>query len=121
MLMSCLTVTFSETEFPPQEPHPNVKDGFTQLIQHMALTEKEFYDLLARANDIIDGNAEPLTKDEQATLMNREMATGRIFGRSETSASEKASNNNFVSYAPNENGSIDKREQAIIGSYLTEY
>ena len=99
----------------------NVKDGFTQLIQHMALTEKEFYDLLARANDIIDGNAEPLTKDEQATLMNREMATGRIFGRSETSASEKASNNNFVSYAPNENGSIDKREQAIIGSYLTEY
>mgnify|MGYP007080083824 FL=1 len=87
----------------------------------MALTEEEFYDLLVRANDIIDGNAEPLTKDEQATLMNREMTTGRVFGRSESSVSEKAVNNNFVSYAPDENGSIDKREQAIISSYLTEY
>lgn len=87
----------------------------------MALTEEEFYDLLVRANDIIDGNAEPLTKDEQATLMNREMTTGRVFGRSEPPASEKAANNNFISYAPDENGSIDKREQAIIGSYLTEY
>ncbi len=99
----------------------DVKDGFTQLIQHMALTEEEFYDLLVRANDIIDGKAEPLTKDEQATLMNREMTTGRVFGRSEPLASEKAANNNFISYAPDENGSIDKREQAIIGSYLTEY
>lgn len=99
----------------------DVKDGFTQLIQHMALTEEEFYDLLVRANDIIDGKAEPLTKDEQATLMNREMTTGRVFGRSEPPASEKAANNNFISYAPDENGSIDKREQAIIGSYLTEY
>lgn len=99
----------------------DVKDGFTQLVQHMALTEEEFYDLLVRANDIIDGKAEPLTKDEQATLMNREMTTGRVFGRSEPLASEKAANNNFISYAPDENGSIDKREQAIIGSYLTEY
>lgn len=99
----------------------DVKDGFTQLIQHMALTEEEFYDLLVRANDIIDGNAEPLTKDEQATLMNREMTTGRIFGRSESSASEKVANNNFVSYAPDENGSIDKREQAIINAYVGEY
>lgn len=99
----------------------DVKDGFTQLIQHMALTEEEFYDLLVRANDIIDGKAEPLTKDEQAALMNREMTTGRVFGRSESPVSEKAANNNFVSYAPDENGSIDKREQAIIGSYLTEY
>lgn len=99
----------------------DVKDGFTQLIQHMALTEEEFYDLLARANDIIDGNAEPLTKDEQATLMNREMTTGRIFGRSESPVSEKAVNNNFVSYAPDENGSIDKREQAIINAYVGEY
>lgn len=99
----------------------DVKDGFTQLIQHMALTEEEFYDLLVRANDIIDGKAEPLTKDEQATLMNREMTTGRVFGRSEPLASEKVANNNFISYAPDENGSIDKREQAIIGSYLTEY
>ena len=99
----------------------DVKDGFTQLIQHMALTEEEFYDLLVRANDIIDGNAEPLTKDEQATLMNREMTTGRIFGRAETSVSEKAANNNFISYAPDENGSIDKREQSVIGSYLAEY
>lgn len=99
----------------------DVKDGFTQLIQHMALTEEEFYDLLVRANDIIEGKAEPLTKDEQATLMNREMTTGRVFGRSEPLASEKAANNNFISYAPDENGSIDKREQAIIGSYLTEY
>ena len=87
----------------------------------MALTEEEFYDLLVRANDIIDGNAEPLTKDEQATLMNREMTTGRIFGRAETSVSEKAANNNFISYAPDENGSIDKREQSVIGSYLAEY
>lgn len=99
----------------------DVKDGFTQLIQHMALTEEEFYDLLVRANDIIDGNAEPLTKDEQATLMNREMTTGRIFGRAETSVSEKAANNNFISYAPDENGSIDKREQAIINAYVGEY
>lgn len=99
----------------------DVKDGFTQLIQHMALTEEEFYDLLVRANDIIDGNAEPLTKDEQATLMNREMTTGRIFGRAEPSVSEKAANNNFVSYAPDENGSIDKREQAIINAYVGEY
>ena len=88
----------------------DVKDGFTQLIQHMALTEEEFYDLLVRANDIIDGNAEPLTKDEQAILMNREMTTGRVFGRVEPSVSEKAANNNFISYAPDENGSIDKRE-----------
>lgn len=99
----------------------DVKDGFTQLIQHMALTEEEFYDLLVRANDIIDGNAEPLTKDEQATLMSREMTTGRVFGRSEPPTSEKPANNNFISYAPDENGNIDKREQAIIGSYLTEY
>ena len=99
----------------------DVKDGFTQLIQHMALTEEEFYDLLVRANDVIDGNAEPLTKDEQATLMNREMTTGRIFGRSESSMPEKAANNNFVSYAPDENGSIDKREQAIINAYVGEY
>ena len=99
----------------------DVKDGFTQLIQHMALTEEEFYDLLARANDIIDGKAEPLTKDEQATLMNREMATGRVFGRSEPPVSEKAANNNFISYAPDENGSIDKREQAIINAYVGEY
>ena len=99
----------------------DVKDGFTQLIQHMALTEEEFYDLLVRANDIIDGNAEPLTKDEQATLMNREMTTGRVFGRAEPSASEKAANNNFISYAPDENGSIDKREQAIINAYVGEY
>lgn len=99
----------------------DVKDGFTQLIQHMALTEEEFYDLLVRANDIIDGKAEPLTKDEQATLMNREMTTGRVFGRSEPPVSEKAANNNFVSYAPDENGSIDKREQAIINAYVGEY
>lgn len=99
----------------------DVKDGFTQLIQHMALTEEEFYDLLVRANDIIDGKAEPLTKDEQAALMNREMTTGRVFGRSEPSVSEKAANNNFVSYAPDENGSIDKREQAIINAYVGEY
>lgn len=99
----------------------DVKDGFTQLIQHMALTEEEFYDLLVRANDIIDGNAEPLTKDEQVTLMNREMATGRVFGRSEPPVSEKAANNNFISYAPDENGSIDKREQAIINAYVGEY
>ena len=99
----------------------DVKDGFTQLIQHMALTEEEFYDLLVRANDIIDGKAEPLTKDEQATLMNREMATGRVFGRSEPPVSEKAVNNNFISYAPDENGNIDKREQSVIGSYLAEY
>ena len=99
----------------------DVKDGFTQLIQHMALTEEEFYDLLVRANDIIDGNAEPLTKDEQATLMNREMTTGRVFGRSEPPASEKPANNNFISYAPDENGNIDKREQSVISSYLAEY
>ena len=99
----------------------DVKDGFTQLIQHMALTEEEFYDLLVRANDIIDGKAEPLTKDEQATLMNREMTTGRIFGRAEPHVFEKAANNNFVSYAPDENGSIDKREQAIINAYVGEY
>ena len=99
----------------------DVKDGFTQLIQHMALTEEEFYDLLVRANDIIDGNAEPLTKDEQATLMNREMTTGRVFGRVEPSVSEKAANNNFISYAPDENGSIDKREQTIINAYVGEY
>ena len=99
----------------------DVKDGFTQLIQHMALTEEEFYDLLVRANDIIDGKAEPLTKDEQATLMNREMTTGRIFGRAEPPVFEKAANNNFVSYAPDENGSIDKREQAIINAYVGEY
>lgn len=99
----------------------DVKDGFTQLIQHMALTEEEFYDLLVRANDIIDGNAEPLTKDEQATLMNREMTTGRVFGRSETPTSEKPANNNFISYAPDENGNIDKREQSVISSYLAEY
>ena len=99
----------------------DVKDGFTQLIQHMALTEEEFYDLLVRANDIIDGNAEPLTKDEQAILMNREMTTGRVFGRSETPTSEKPANNNFISYAPDENGNIDKREQSVIGSYLAEY
>lgn len=99
----------------------DVKDGFTQLVQHMALTEEEFYDLLVRANDIIDGKAEPLTKDEQATLMNREMTTGRVFGRSESPVSEKAANNNFVSYAPDENGSIDKREQAIINAYVGEY
>lgn len=99
----------------------DVKDGFTQLIQHMALTEEEFYDLLVKANDVIDGNAEPLTKDEQATLMNREMTTGRIFGRSESSMPEKAVNSNFVSYAPDENGSIDKREQAIINAYVGEY
>lgn len=99
----------------------DVKDGFTQLIQHMALTEEEFYDLLVRANDIIDGNAEPLTKDEQVTLMNREMATGRVFGRSEPPVSEKAANNNFISYAPDENGNIDKREQAIINAYVGEY
>lgn len=99
----------------------DVKDGFTQLIQHMALTEEEFYDLLVRANDIIDGKAEPLTKDEQATLMNREMTTGRVFGMSEPPVSEKAANNNFVSYAPDENGSIDKREQAIINAYVGEY
>lgn len=99
----------------------DVKDGFTQLIQHMALTEEEFYDLLVRANDIIDGKAEPLTKDEQATLMNREMTTGRVFGRSEPPVSEKAANNNFISYAPDENGSIDKREQAIINAYVGEY
>ena len=99
----------------------DVKDGFTQLIQHMALTEEEFYDLLVRANDIIDGNAEPLTKDEQAILMNREMTTGRVFGRSEPPTSEKPANNNFISYAPDENGNIDKREQSVIGSYLAEY
>lgn len=99
----------------------DVKDGFTQLIQHMALTEEEFYDLLVRANDIIDGNAEPLTKDEQATLMSREMTTGRVFGRSEPPTSEKPANNNFISYAPDENGNIDKREQSVIGSYLAEY
>lgn len=99
----------------------DVKDGFTQLIQHMALTEEEFYDLLVRANDIIDGKAEPLTKDEQAALMNREMTTGRVFGRSESPVSEKTANNNFVSYAPDENGSIDKREQAIINAYVGEY
>lgn len=99
----------------------DVKDGFTQLIQHMALTEEEFYDLLVRANDIIDGNAEPLTKDEQAILMNREMTTGRVFGRSEPPTSEKPTNNNFISYAPDENGNIDKREQSVIGSYLAEY
>lgn len=99
----------------------DVKDGFTQLIQHMALTEEEFYDLLVRANDIIDGNAEPLTKDEQATLMSREMTTGRVFGRSELPTSEKPANNNFISYAPDENGNIDKREQSVIGSYLAEY
>ena len=99
----------------------DVKDGFTQLIQHMALTEEEFYDLLVRANDIIDGKAEPLTKDEQATLMNREMTTGRIFGRAEPPVFEKAANNNFVSYAPDENSSIDKREQAIINAYVGEY
>ncbi len=99
----------------------DVKDGFTQLIQHMALTEEEFYDLLVRANDIIDGNAEPLTKDEQAILMNREMTTGRVFGRSESPTSEKPANNNFISYAPDENGNIDKREQSVIGSYLAEY
>ena len=99
----------------------DVKDGFTQLIQHMALTEEEFYDLLVRANDIIDGNAEPLTKDEQATLMSREMTTGRVFGRSEPPMSEKPANNNFISYAPDENGNIDKREQSVIGSYLAEY
>lgn len=99
----------------------DVKDGFTQLIQHMALTEEEFYDLLVRANDIIDGNAEPLTKDEQATLMNREMTTGRVFGRSEPLVSEKSANNNFISYAPDENGSIDKREQAVINAYVGEY
>jgi hypothetical protein len=99
----------------------DVKDGFTQLIQHMALTEEEFYDLLVRANDIIDGNAEPLTKDEQATLMSREMTTGRVFGRSEPPTSEKPANNNFISYAPDENGNIDKREQAIINAYVGEY
>lgn len=99
----------------------DVKGGFTQLIQHMALTEEEFYDLLVRANDIIDGNAEPLTKDEQAILMNREMTTGRVFGRSEPPTSEKPANNNFISYAPDENGNIDKREQSVIGSYLAEY
>ena len=99
----------------------DVKDGFTQLIQHMALTEEEFYDLLVRANDIIDGKAEPLTKEEQATLMNREMTTGRVFGRSESPVSEKAANNNFVSYAPDESGNIDKREQAIINAYVGEY
>lgn len=99
----------------------DVKDGFTQLIQHMALTEEEFYDLLVRANDIIDGNAEPLTKDEQAILMNREMTTGRVFGRSEPPTSEKPANNNFIFYAPDENGNIDKREQSVIGSYLAEY
>lgn len=99
----------------------DVKDGFTQLIQHMALTEEEFYDLLVRANDIIDGNAEPLTKDEQAILMSREMTTGRVFGRSEPPTSEKPANNNFISYAPDENGNIDKREQSVIGSYLAEY
>ncbi len=99
----------------------DVKDGFTQLIQHMALTEEEFYDLLVRANNIIDGKAEPLTKDEQATFMNREMTTGRIFGRAEPPVSEKAANNNFVSYAPDENGGIDKREQAIINAYVGEY
>lgn len=99
----------------------DVKDGFTQLIQHMALTEEEFYDLLVRANNIIDGKAEPLTKDEQATFMNREMTTGRIFGRTEPPVSEKAANNNFVSYAPDENGGIDKREQAIINAYVGEY
>lgn len=99
----------------------DVKDGFTQLIQHMTLTEEEFYDLLVRANNIIDGKAEPLTKDEQATFMNREMTTGRIFGRAEPLVSEKAANNNFVSYAPDENGGIDKREQAIINAYVGEY
>lgn len=99
----------------------DVKDGFTQLIQHMALTEEEFYDLLVRANNIIDGKAEPLTKDEQATLMNREMTTGRIFGRAKPPVSEKAANNNFVSYAPDENGDIDKREQVIINAYVGEY
>jgi len=88
----------------------DVKDGFTQLIKHMALSEEEFYDLLVRANDIIDGNAEPLTKDEQISLMNREMKTGRYFGHSQQPLSEKPVDNSFVSYAPNENGGVDKRE-----------
>ena len=99
----------------------DVKDGFTQLIKHMALSEEEFYDLLVRANDIIDGNAEPLTKDEQISLMNREMKTGRYFGHSQQPLSEKPVDNSFVSYAPNENGGVDKREQAVINAYVGEY
>ena len=27
MFNRCFTPTFSETEFPPQEPHPKVRDG----------------------------------------------------------------------------------------------
>ena len=105
----------------------DVKDTFTQLIQHMALSEEEFYELLARAHDIMNGNAEPLTADEQKRLMNREMATGRVFGGTPPVPQGKTKNdgvtvsNGFVSYAPSEAGEIDKREQNTINAYVAEY
>lgn len=57
----------------------DVKNGFSQILKYSELTKEQFYDLLVRAQKILDGTASPLDKEEVAKYSTQQK-TGIITG-----------------------------------------
>lgn len=57
----------------------DVKNGFAQILKYSELTKEQFYDLLVRAQGILDGTASPLDKEEVAKYSTQQK-TGIITG-----------------------------------------
>lgn len=57
----------------------DVKNGFAQILKYSELTKEQFYDLLVRAQGILDGTAAPLDQSEVMALSTQQK-TGIVTG-----------------------------------------
>ena len=90
-----------DTEKPMKAYIADVQDGMTVLTEYLYLSADEFYNLAMDAQEIIKGNREPLTKEEQRTRMNRQLKTGNIIGMSQNYIDNTLASGEFGEFGNN--------------------
>nr|DAT96334.1 MAG TPA: minor tail protein [Bacteriophage sp.] len=90
----------------------DVKNGFSQILKYSELTKEQFYDLLVRAQKILDGTASPLDKEEVAKYSTQQK-TGIITGGTKQEYVNPVEQNALISQAVKNQKAVNQVTEQI--------